>query len=49
VLPDGTRLRARVDEAETGLELQAEAFAAPRHEDFRAVDAAEARRLWGGR
>lgn len=49
VLPDGTRLRARVDEAETGLDLQAEAFQAPRHEAFRAVDAAEARRLWGGR
>jgi hypothetical protein len=49
VLPDGTRLRARVDEAETGLDLPAAAFQAPPHEAFRAVDAAEARRLWGGR
>jgi hypothetical protein len=49
VLPDGTRLRARVDDVETGLDLQAEAFEAPRHQDFRAVDAAEARQLWGGR
>lgn len=46
VLPDGTRLRARVEDVETGLVLQEEAFEAPRHEAFRAVDAAEARRLW---
>ncbi len=49
VLPDGPRLRARVDDVETGLDLREEAFEAPRHEAFRAVDAAEARRLWGGR
>jgi hypothetical protein len=49
VLPDGTRLRARVDDSETGLVLRDEAFEAPRHEAFREVDAAEARRLWGGR
>ena len=49
VLPDGTRLRARVDDSETGLDLRDAAFEAPRHEAFREVDAAEARRLWGGR
>ncbi|MFI5007706.1 MAG: hypothetical protein ACHQKZ_09705 [Solirubrobacterales bacterium] len=49
VLPDGTRLRAKVDDSETGLDLRDEAFEAPRHEAFREVDAAEARRLWGGR
>ncbi|HVQ30573.1 MAG TPA: hypothetical protein VMV21_13380 [Vicinamibacteria bacterium] len=49
VLPDGTRLHARVDDSETGLDLRKEAFEAPAHEAFRAVDAAEARRLWGFR
>ena len=49
VLPDGSRLRATVDEAEADLSLRDEAFATPGHEGFREVDAAEARRLWGGR
>ncbi len=48
VLPDGSRLRATVDEAEADLPLPDEAFAPPPHEAFREVDAAEARRLWGG-
>ncbi len=49
VLPDGSRLRATVDEAEADLSLPDEAFVAPGHDAFREVDAAEARRLWGGR
>ncbi len=48
VLPDGGRLRATVDEAEADPPLPEEAFTPPRHEAFREVDAAEARRLWGG-
>ena len=49
VLPDGSRLHAKVDEAEADLPLPDQAFATPGHEGFREVDAAEARRLWGGR
>jgi hypothetical protein len=48
-LSDGTRLDARVDEAETDVELPAAAFDAPRCEGCRTIDAAEARRLLGGR
>ena len=48
VLPDGSRLKARVDDAEVGMALPAAAFEAPAHEGFREIDAAEARRLWGG-
>jgi hypothetical protein len=44
-LRDGTRLDARIDEAETGVELPPAAFDPPRCEPCRAVDAAEARRL----
>jgi len=48
-LPDGTRIKARVDDAEIGLALPAAAFAPPRHEGFREIDAEEARRLLGKR
>jgi hypothetical protein len=48
-LLDGTRLDARVDEAETDVELPAAAFDPPRCEGCRSIDAAEARRLLGGR
>jgi hypothetical protein len=44
-LEDGTRLDARVDEAETGVELPAGAFDPPRCDGCRPIDAAEARRL----
>jgi hypothetical protein len=44
-LLDGTRLDARVDEAETDVELPAAAFDPPRCEGCRSIDAAEARRL----
>jgi hypothetical protein len=44
-LADGTRLDARVDEAEAGVELPAAAFDAPRCDGCRAIDADEARRL----
>jgi len=49
VLPDGTRLKATVDEAELGTPLPAAAFEFPPHRGYRAVDAAEARRLLGAR
>jgi hypothetical protein len=49
VLADGTRLDARVDEAETGVSLPEAAFEAPPHRGYRPVDADEARRLLGGR
>ncbi len=48
-LPDGSRLVAKVDEAEADLSLPAAAFASPPHDGYRRVDADEARRLWGSR
>jgi hypothetical protein len=45
-LPDGTRLQARVEEAEAGLALPAAAFAEPPHPGYRTVSAEEARKLW---
>jgi hypothetical protein len=44
-LADGTRLDARVDEAEAGVELPAAAFDPPRCNGCRPIDADEARRL----
>jgi hypothetical protein len=49
VLEDGTRVRAVVDEADTGENVSPEAFRPPPHAGFRPVDADEARRLLGGR
>ena len=49
VLADGTRLDARVDEAEKDVSLPEAAFEPPPHPGYRPVDAAEARRLLGGR
>jgi len=49
LLADGTRLKASVDEAETGLELAEAVFDPPPHTGHRRVDADEARRLLGGR
>jgi hypothetical protein len=49
VLPDGTRLKATIDDAELGPPLPDAAFAFPPHPGYRPVDAAEARRLLGGR
>jgi hypothetical protein len=46
VLPDGSKLKAKVDEAEAEPALSATAFAPPAHAGYRRVDAAEARRLW---
>lgn len=48
-LADGTRLDARVDEAESNVELPAAAFDPPPCDACRAIDADEARRLLGGR
>jgi hypothetical protein len=48
-LSDGTRLDARVDEAEADIELPAAAFDPPPCNACRPIDAAEARRLLGGR
>ena len=44
-----TRLVATVDDAEAGVELPEAAFDAPPHAGYRPIDAAEARRLLGGR
>ncbi len=49
VLADGTRLDARVDEAEKDVALPEAAFDPPPHPGYRPIDAAEARRLLGGR
>jgi hypothetical protein len=49
VLPDGTRLDARVDDAEIGLALPVAAFRPPEHPGYRPIDADEARRLLGER
>lgn len=49
VLPDGTRLKATINEAELGAPLPAAAFESPPHRGYRAVDADEARRLLGAR
>jgi outer membrane lipoprotein-sorting protein len=49
VLPDGTRLEARVDDAEMGARIPEAAFEFPAHPGYRSVDANEARRLLGGR
>jgi hypothetical protein len=49
LLADGTRLVATVDDAEAGVELPEAAFDPPPHPGYRSIDAAEARRLLGGR
>jgi len=48
-LADGTRLKATVEDAQTGLDLPEAAFLPPPHPGYRRVDADEARRLLGGR
>jgi hypothetical protein len=48
-LPDGSRLEARVEDAEAGLDLPPAAFVEPPHAGYRRVTADEARRLWGAR
>jgi outer membrane lipoprotein-sorting protein len=48
-LPDGGRLKVTVESATLDPELPEAAFEEPAHEGYRAVDAAEARRLWGAR
>jgi len=48
-LSDGTRLDARVDEAEQDVDLPPAAFEPPRCNGCRPIDADEARRLLGGR
>jgi hypothetical protein len=48
-LVDGTKLDARVDEAEADVALPAAAFDPPACEGCREIDANEARRLLGGR
>jgi hypothetical protein len=49
LLADGTRLKATVDDAETGLELPEAVFDPPPHPGYRRADADEARRLLGTR
>lgn len=49
VLPDGTRLKASVDDPEIGVRIPEAAFEFPPHPGYRSVDANEARRLLGGR
>jgi hypothetical protein len=48
-LPDGGRLKVTVEEPDTAGAIRDAAFAEPPHEGYRAIAAAEARRLWGGR
>ena len=48
-LPDGGRLKVTVETATLDPGLPEAAFAEPAHEGYRAIDAAEARRLWGAR
>jgi hypothetical protein len=48
-LPDGGRLKVTVESAALDPDLPDAAFAEPASEGYRAVDAAEARRLWGAR
>ncbi|HEX6736934.1 MAG TPA: hypothetical protein VF310_01545 [Vicinamibacteria bacterium] len=47
-LPDGARLKVTLEDAEAGVALLEAAFSEPAHDGYRAVDAAEARSLWGG-
>jgi hypothetical protein len=49
VLPDGAQLSLRVEEAEAGLTLPAQAFTVPPHAGYRALDREEARSLWSRR
>jgi hypothetical protein len=49
VLPDGARLKVEVEEADPDVTLPDAAFAAPRREGYRPVDAGEARDLLAGR
>jgi outer membrane lipoprotein-sorting protein len=48
-LPDGGRLKVAVESVTLDPDLPDAAFAEPPHEGYRALDAAEARRLWGAR
>ena len=48
-LPDGGRLKVTVETATPDADLPEAAFVEPAHEGYRAIDAAEARRLWGAR
>lgn len=48
-LPDGGRLDVTVDDAEIATAPPAAAFAVPRHDGYRRIEAEEARRLWSGR
>ncbi len=48
-LPDGSRLKARVEDAAAGVTLAPRVFEEPPHDGYRPVDADEARRLWGAR
>jgi hypothetical protein len=48
-LPDGGRLTVTVDEAERDAVIPPQAFDEPPHAGYRGIDAAEARRFWGGR
>jgi hypothetical protein len=48
-LPDGGRLKVTVESATLDPDLPDAAFLEPESAGYRAIDAAEARRLWGGR
>ena len=48
-LPDGGRLKVTVESATPDADIPDAAFAEPAHDGYRAIDAAEARRLWGAR
>jgi outer membrane lipoprotein-sorting protein len=48
-LPDGGRLKVTVEAATPDADVPDAAFAEPAHDGYRAIEAAEARRLWGAR
>jgi hypothetical protein len=48
-LPDGGTLKLAVEDAELGAPVPSAAFAEPAHDGYRAIDAREARSLWGAR
>jgi outer membrane lipoprotein-sorting protein len=48
-LPDGGRLKVTVEAATLDADVPDAAFLEPPHDGYRAIDAAEARKLWGAR
>ena len=49
LLPDGSRLSVKVEQADAGPTLPAAAFEEPPHPGYRRIDVDETRALWGAR